>query len=328
MKGLLNKFKEMSMKGKIATIIGILFIIGIFGSSGEEESTTETSTVKQEETVKEDKYTTQYLTDQGKQAIKNSKEYDYKVITEWTPLMSDYIDNKVKVSGTVEKLHLDNTMTKFLLNVKDNNTPFPVEVKIPSSNIDVEFKEGDTITVNGRFEGSITDEYNGEKFSYWTISAYYLEKGDTTKDTKEKANKEAKGYDKKEDEITSKEDTGNKTTNKTRNDNMEVKNTSTKNKSVDEKNEDKSVEKKEEKHTCWRCGANATKYHETWLCEGCYYEKLGDMNEPDYDEEGIEYYEEEQTVEEEIHCKFCGRQINNTYNGEYACESCYKEYWK
>ena len=55
MKGLLNKFKEMSMKGKIATIIGILFIIGIFGSSGEEESTTETSTVKQEETVNEEK---------------------------------------------------------------------------------------------------------------------------------------------------------------------------------------------------------------------------------------------------------------------------------
>ena len=175
MKGLLNKFKEMSTKGKIATIIGILFIIGIFGNSGEEKNTTETSSTKQEETVKEEKYTTQYLTDQGKQAIKNSKEYDYKVITEWTPLMSDYIDNKVKVSGTVEQLHLDNTMTKFLLNIKDNNTPFPVEIKIPSSNIDVEFKEGDTITVNGRFEGSMTDEYNGEKFSYWTISAYYLE---------------------------------------------------------------------------------------------------------------------------------------------------------
>lgn len=236
---------------------------------------------------KEEKYTTQYLTDQGKQAIKNSKEYDYKAITEWTPLMSDYIDNKVKVSGTVEQLYLDNTIAKFILNIKDNNTPFPVEIKIPSSNIDVEFKEGDTITVNGRFEGSIADEYNGEKFSYWTISAYYLEKGDTTKDAKEKANKEAKGYDKKEDEITSKEDTGNKTTNKTRNDNMEVKNTSTKNKSVDEKNEDKSVEKKEEKHTCWRCGANATKYHETWLCEGCYYEKLADLNEPDVWEDDI-----------------------------------------
>ena len=130
---------------------------------------------KTESSIKEEKYTTQYLTDQGKQAIKNSKEYDYKVITEWTPLMSDYIDNKVKVSGTVEQLYLDNTMTKFLLNIKDNNTPFPVEIKIPSSNIDVEFKEGDTITVNGRFEGSMTDEYNGEKFSYWTISAYYLE---------------------------------------------------------------------------------------------------------------------------------------------------------
>ena len=57
---------------------------------------------KTESSIKEEKYTTQYLTDQGKQAIKNSKEYDYKVITEWTPLMSDYIDNKVKVSGTVE----------------------------------------------------------------------------------------------------------------------------------------------------------------------------------------------------------------------------------
>ena len=55
MKGLLNKFKEMSTKGKIATIIGILFIIGIFGNSGEEKNTTETSSTKQEETVKEEK---------------------------------------------------------------------------------------------------------------------------------------------------------------------------------------------------------------------------------------------------------------------------------
>ena len=124
---------------------------------------------------KEEKYTTQYLTDQGKQAIKNSKEGDYKAITEWTPLMSDYIDNKVKVSGTVEQLHLDETTITFILNIEDNNTPFPVEIKIPSSNVDVEFKEGDTITVNGRFEGSRTEEYNGENFSYWTISAYYLE---------------------------------------------------------------------------------------------------------------------------------------------------------
>ena len=54
MKGLLNKFKEMSTKGKIATIIGILFIIGIFGNLGEEKNTTETSSTKQEE-VKEEK---------------------------------------------------------------------------------------------------------------------------------------------------------------------------------------------------------------------------------------------------------------------------------
>ena len=54
MKGLLNKFKEMSTKGKIATIIGILFIICVFGGLGEEENTTETSSTKQEETVKEE----------------------------------------------------------------------------------------------------------------------------------------------------------------------------------------------------------------------------------------------------------------------------------
>ena len=44
---------------------------------------------------------------------------------------------------------------KFLLNVKDNNTPFPVEIKIPSSNIDVEFKEGDTITVTEKLNGEV-----------------------------------------------------------------------------------------------------------------------------------------------------------------------------
>ena len=169
-----NKFSNKFKAQCVGVIVLSLVLIGLCSGNTDKTTATETSSTKQEETV-EEKYTTQYLTDQGKQAIKNSKEYDYKVITEWTPLMSDYIDNKVKVSGTVEQLYLDNTMTKFLLNIKDNNTPFPVEIKIPSSNIDVEFKEGDTITVNGRFEGSITEEYNGEKFSYWTISAYYLE---------------------------------------------------------------------------------------------------------------------------------------------------------
>ena len=54
MKGLLNKFKEMSIKGKIATIVGILFVIGVFGNT-DTTNTTETSSTKQEETVKEEK---------------------------------------------------------------------------------------------------------------------------------------------------------------------------------------------------------------------------------------------------------------------------------
>ena len=156
------------------------------------------------------KYTTQYLTEQGKEAVKNCKEDDYIEITEWTPLMSNYLDTKVKVIGTVKSLHLNDKMTKFLLDVEDNNTPFPLEVKIPGFNIDVEFKEGDTITVNGRFGGLETDEYNGEKFSYWTISAYYLEKGDTAKESKEATSKD-EAYNVKEENT--KENTGDKTTN-------------------------------------------------------------------------------------------------------------------
>ena len=54
MKGLLNKFKEMSTKGKIATIVGILFVIGVFGNT-DTTNTTETPSTKQEETVKEEK---------------------------------------------------------------------------------------------------------------------------------------------------------------------------------------------------------------------------------------------------------------------------------
>ena len=258
------------------------------------------------------KYTTQYLTEQGKEAVKNCKEDDYIEITEWTPLMSNYLDTKVKVIGTVKSLHLNDKMTKFLLDVEDNNTPFPLEVKIPGFNIDVEFKEGDTITVNGRFGGLETDEYNGEKFSYWTISAYYLEKGDTAKESKEATSKD-EAYNVKEENT--KENTGDKTTNNNAKDSMEVKNKTSKNESVGNKTQSKTTEKVT--HKCFRCGKNATTYEGQWMCNDCYSEKIAH-------EEDEEFVNTDDAMQDDgyFYCKGCGKQMTDNNGGTYACDDC------
>ena len=120
--------------------------------------------------------TTQFLTEQGKESIENCNKFEYIEITDWNAIMGEYKDKKVKISGTVESLHYNEKLTKFLLNVESNNTALPIEIKIPSQNINIQFAEGDTITVKGRFDGSVTkDLEDGKTFSYWTISAYVLE---------------------------------------------------------------------------------------------------------------------------------------------------------
>ena len=66
-----------------------------------------------------------------------------------------------------------------------NNTPYSLKVVIPSNMVNVEFKEGDTITVYGRFAGFVTKTYKGKSASCWQISAYFIESENTIKNKKE-----------------------------------------------------------------------------------------------------------------------------------------------
>ena len=187
MKGLLNKFKEMSTKGKIATIVGILFIIGIFGNLGEEKNTTETSTVKQEETVKEEKYTTKYLTEDGKQAVKNFKENksDYQEVTV-IGLGGPEKDSLVKMTIVVDDVDIDENNIEIDIDYdKTNNIQWSTSdftrIIFPSFAVDTEFKKGDTITIYGRYNDLLSKTFeNGTTSYYYHIGGHFIEKSNGT----------------------------------------------------------------------------------------------------------------------------------------------------
>ena len=96
---------------------------------------------------------------------------------------------------------------------------------------------------------------------------------------------------------------------------------------------------KKETHKCSVCGVNATKYHEQWLCEYCYEDKmmyLAQINSSACDYCGTSisgningenlcescYTELNQSKEEYIYCRGCGLPMNDDNGGTYACDEC------
>ena len=168
MKGLLNKFKEMSTKGKIATIIGILFIICVFGGLGEEENTTETSSTKQEETVKEedDNKSVEIEEYTQEELLEMYKDESYMKVSgnELDTNPNKYNGKNIQVMGQVEeKTFKDNPygygswIVRITVDDFYRVLVFFREGTLPNIPI-----EGNYILVNGRGQG-ITDDYSAVK---------------------------------------------------------------------------------------------------------------------------------------------------------------------
>ena len=129
------------------------------------------------ESTEEKLSTTQYLTNDGKQAVEMCREYEYTKLDMNDPWLTNYEDEKVEITGTVDGLWLREKGCSFILEVEDNHSAYPLKVYIPSTNVDIEFEDGEEITVKGRFCGIITEEGDGGKpFDYCQINAYVLEK--------------------------------------------------------------------------------------------------------------------------------------------------------
>lgn len=132
--------------------------------------------------------TAQYFDTNNEEILKNNKNFDYEEVTELETFSASSLeDKKIKICGNAKDIDIDESTLEMYLEVK-NNTPYSLKVVIPSNMVNVEFKEGDTITVYGRFAGLVTKTYKGKSASCWQISAYFIESGNTIKNKKESTN--------------------------------------------------------------------------------------------------------------------------------------------
>jgi|GEM_PF-6498795 len=128
--------------------------------------------------------TTKYFETKNEEVIEGNKNYEYKEITSLeTFSMDKFKDEKVKIVGTAKDLELNETTLEMWLEIEKNNTSYPLRVVIPSTMVNIKFTEGNTITVYGRFAGLTTKTYDDKKVNYLQLSAYFIEKGDTTENT-------------------------------------------------------------------------------------------------------------------------------------------------
>jgi hypothetical protein len=129
--------------------------------------------------------TAQYFDTSNEEVLEKNKNFDYEEVTELETFSASSLeDKKIKICGDAKDIDIDESTLEMYLEVK-NNTPYSLKVVIPSNMVNVELKEGDTITVYGRFAGLVTKTYKGKSANCWQISAYFIESGNTIKNKKE-----------------------------------------------------------------------------------------------------------------------------------------------
>ena len=105
-------------------------------------------------------YTTKYLTEQGQEGANRFKENkaEYKEVTHIGFGSDLKEDDLVKMTVVVKDISIDERTTQIYIDYDKTNIQFsigstPVGIYFPSIGVDTEFKEGDTITVYGRYNG-------------------------------------------------------------------------------------------------------------------------------------------------------------------------------
>ena len=194
-------------------------------------------------------------------------------------------DKKIKICGDAKDIDIDESTLEMYLEVK-NNTPYPLKVVMPSNMVNAEFKEGDTITVYGRFAGLVTKTYKGKSASCWQISAYFIENGNKEdnsqeNNTKEKQKTAVEDNTKVETSKQETKQTTNKQTNNTKKNSNNTNNSNNSNTNNDS--------------TCDFCGtsSNSVQWRGNYrLCHSCY-QGVVNSDEGDYklyhDEYGNSY---------------------------------------
>ena len=179
------------MKKILSLIISLILVLGIVGCNKKEELDT-----------------TKYFETKNEEVIKGNKNYEYKEMSSLETSSTDkFKDEKVKMVGKVKDLELNDKTLEMWLEIEKNNTPYPLRVIIPSTMVNTKFLEGYTITVYGRFAGLTTKTHNDKKINYWQLSAYFIEKGDTTANTNTEAVKQTKENTNKEETTENKSST-------------------------------------------------------------------------------------------------------------------------
>ena len=135
------------MKKVFKICLGFLvlcIIAGMFSSGGSDS---------------EEPYTTKYLTEQGQEGANRFRENkaEYKEVTH-IGFGSDLKEDDLVKMTVVVKDSIDERTTQIYIDYDKTNIQFsigstPVGIYFPSIGVDTEFKEGDTITVYGRYNG-------------------------------------------------------------------------------------------------------------------------------------------------------------------------------
>ena len=141
------------MKKVFKICLGFLvlcIIAGMFSSGGSDS---------------EEPYTTKYLTEQGQEGANRFRENkaEYKEVTHIGFGSDLKEDDLVKMTVVVDDIDIDEKTTYIGFDYDKTdiqfNTTTPVGIFFPSIGVDVEFKEGDTITVYGRYNGVCSLSY-------------------------------------------------------------------------------------------------------------------------------------------------------------------------
>ena len=164
----------MRLLKKIGKGIGITFIlfiiICIIGISCDSDTNEESKVSYDVESS---------ITDEGKEIIKNCKNHEYKEVE--INDMEAWNKECVKFRCVIDKICAiedDKFEHKYYkLIAWSTNNPYPLKIYVFKDCVDINFNEGDEITIYGRYNGvrSIRSDEN-ERYEYYHVTAFYLEK--------------------------------------------------------------------------------------------------------------------------------------------------------
>lgn len=290
------------MKKLLSLVVSLMLAIGMVGCSSKDKP-----------------YTTQYLTEQGKQSVENFKEdkSEYRELTE----LDDYTEKGlVKLTIVVKDIDIDKKNVEIDIDYDktdiDWNTQNFVRVIFPSFTVNQEFKRGDTITIYGRYNGITSKTFDlGEKDKsthyFHHITGHFIELGEGTKDS----DKEESKFEDKE-EVT-KENNDN-TTKETI---SQSESTNNLNGNSSNKQTNNSNSNTNNNSTCDFCGS-ATNTVQTYgnyrLCHSCY---QGVVNSAEgdhklYEEDCNNNYQSDQDYEKDVEYHEDGGVKDGTTLGE------------